>query len=359
MHALDTLITTVANSASTVLIRGESGTGKELVARALHSHSPRSNRPLIPVNCGAIPEDLLESELFGHVRGSFTGAMNDRVGRFVMADGGTIFLDEIGDMSPKLQVKVLRVLQEQEVEPVGSAETIKVNVRILAATNVDLERAVEEKRFREDLYYRLNVIPITVPPLRERTDDIPLLIDHFIKCFNQKQPRRIEGFSSEAVEILKNYPWPGNVRELENLVERMTILAEGSVVVPDDLPEKFHAGLRGDRAFQPAVPHVEKGINVAERIAMFSKDVAAPSHGFSAMMADLETLRQVPFTDNDGNGPQRQNLNDLIDRFEREMILKALQHSNGVKNRAAHLLGIKRTTLVEKMKKKNISFQRV
>lgn len=347
MRGLNNLIATVANSGSTVLIQGESGTGKELVARALHDQSPRADKPLIPVNCGAIPEDLLESELFGHVKGAFTGAMNDRVGRFVLADGGTIFLDEIGDMSPKLQVKVLRVLQEQEVEPVGSAETVKVNVRVLAATNVDLEKAVSEKRFREDLYYRLNVIPIVVPPLRERLEDLPLLVEHFIKSFNQRHPRKLEGFAPETFQILRNYSWRGNVRELENLVERMSVLSQSPIVMPSDLPEKFHcASISRPVSLSQKIEDISLRHTVLSAARMDGAVESRPKDGvivdspFCAMPVDAA------------------NLSDMVDRFERDMIIKALERSNGVKNRAAKILGIKRTTLVEKMKKKNIVSKR-
>lgn len=353
MRALNTLIATVANSSSTVLIQGESGTGKELVARALHNQSPRAEKPLIPVNCGAIPEDLLESELFGHIKGSFTGATNDRVGRFVLADGGTIFLDEIGDMSPKLQVKVLRVLQEQEVEPVGSAETVKVNVRVLAATNVDLEKAVNEKRFREDLYYRLNVIPIIVPPLRERLEDIPLLVDYFIKCFNQRHPRKLDGFAPETFEILRNYSWRGNVRELENLVERMSVLSKSPVVMPSDLPEKFHSASISARAAVPVFMPAQKNDDAVRRHSL--NGAPGNNGGASEDRPPENVLVDSPFC---GMPVDSANLSDLVDRFERDMIIRALEKSNGVKNRAAQILGIKRTTLVEKMKKKNIVSKR-
>lgn len=307
MQELFRLIQTVADSDSTILIFGESGTGKELVARAIHYAGPRRNHPLIPVNCGAIPEDLLESELFGHVKGAFTGAVMNRVGRFQLADGGTIFLDEIGDMSPKLQVKLLRVLQEQEFEPVGSTETIKINVRVIAATNKDLEHSVAEKRFREDLYYRLNVIPLYIPPLRERREDIPLLIQHFVEKFNKLKRRKITGFSPKAIELLQEYLWPGNVRELENLVERMAILKSVGEVTVRDLPQKFK------------VPEAE----------------TIPAVG--------------PFPE-DGI-----DFNSVVNDFEKRLILRALNKTEGVKSHAARLLKIKRTTLVEKMKKKGIS----
>jgi len=310
MQKLFDLIKTVSDSESTVLVLGESGTGKELVAKAIHYNSRRSEKPLVAVNCAAIPETLLESELFGHVKGAFTGAIANRPGRFSRADGGTIFLDEIGDMSPKLQVKVLRVLQEQEFEPVGGTNAIKVNVRVIAATNQDLEERVKTREFREDLFYRLNVIPINLPPLRERFEDVPLLLQHFIERFSREGGSRVKRFDEEATAILQRYAWPGNVRELENLVERMSILATGAEVTPADLPDKFH----------------EKSASPVPTFSEF------PSDGI--------------------------DMNDLINQFEVRMIAGALERSSGVKNQAAKLLGIKRTTLVEKMKKKQIGVNR-
>ncbi len=309
MQELGRLIQTVADSDSTILILGESGTGKELVARAIHCHSERSSQPLIPVNCGAIPEDLLESELFGHVKGAFTGATMNRVGRFQMADGGTIFLDEIGDMSPKLQVKILRVLQEQTFEPVGSTTTVRVNVRVLAATNRNLDQDVAAGRFREDLFYRLNVIPLTIPPLRDRIEDLPLLVDHFIRRFNKLKSRHLTRFSDPAMRVLASYGWPGNVRELENLVERMAILnGEGEIDLPQ-LPEKF-SGLAPATLPSSGMP------------------IEIPEEGI--------------------------DFNKLVDDFEMDLIEKALEKAGGIKNKAAALLNIKRTTLVEKMKKKGM-----
>ncbi len=233
------MIERVAKSDSTVLIMGESGTGKELVAKALHFNSVRSSEAFIPINCGAIPAELLESELFGHVKGAFTGAIANRTGRFEMADEGTLFLDEIGDMNPLLQVKLLRVLQERCFEPVGSMKTVPANVRVIAATNVDLEEAVADGRFREDLFYRLNVIPIRIPALRERRGDIPLLLQHFIQTFNRTRGRGLAGISAEALNMLCNYSWPGNIRELENLVERLAILKGNGVIDVVDLPERY------------------------------------------------------------------------------------------------------------------------
>jgi DNA-binding NtrC family response regulator len=221
MQAIFTQVEKVADTDSTILIYGESGTGKELIARALHYNSYRQDKPLVPINCGAIPEDLLESELFGHEKGAFTGATAQRMGRFELANGGTIFLDEIGEMRPSLQVKILRVLQEREFERIGGTRTIKVDVRILAATNKNLEELVAHQQFRDDLFWRLNVIPITLPPLRERLSDISLLVAHFIARFNAEKRQHLTGITPEALQMLQSYHWPGNVRELENTVERI------------------------------------------------------------------------------------------------------------------------------------------
>tara|TARA_Y100001935_G_scaffold255181_1_gene266957 strand:- start:2860 stop:4257 length:1398 start_codon:yes stop_codon:yes gene_type:complete len=300
------VIEKVASSDSTVLITGESGTGKELIARAIHFNSQRMNNPFVPINCGAIPADLLESELFGHVKGSFTGAIANRTGRFEMADSGTLFLDEIGDMNPNLQVKILRVLQERCFEPVGSAKTVKSNVRVVAATNIDLEKAVAEGRFREDLYYRLNVIPVRVPSLRERKSDIPLLIHHFIEQFNRTRQRSLKGIAPEALQLLVNYAWPGNIRELENLVERLTILKGAGVVDVPDLPEKYRQGSLSQNPSELEIP--ENGLD----------------------------------------------FNSAVDAYENALILKALEKTGWNRNQAALLLKLNRTTLVEKIKKKGL-----
>ncbi|MCH2187683.1 sigma-54 dependent transcriptional regulator, partial [Myxococcota bacterium] len=236
MHLLS-LVEKVADTDSTVLICGESGTGKELIARALHYNSRRADRPLVTVNCGAIPEELLESELFGHVKGAFTSATHDRPGRFALADGGTIFLDEIGDMSPNLQVKLLRVLQERTFEAVGSSKTTQVNVRVLAATHRDLPQLIEGGGFREDLYYRLNVFPLTVPPLRDRVEDIPRLVRHFLEKAAEDRGLPVESISDAALTALAAHSWPGNIRELQNTVERLAILASGGEITADHLPE--------------------------------------------------------------------------------------------------------------------------
>ncbi|HKQ90563.1 MAG TPA: nif-specific transcriptional activator NifA [Blastocatellia bacterium] len=229
-------IAQVAPSGATVLIRGESGTGKELVAHAIHYNSPRSSKPFVKVNCAALPESLIESELFGHEKGAFTGAVARKRGRFELAEGGTLFLDEIGDLSPAMQVKLLRALQEREFERVGGTETIKVNVRLITATNVDLEQAVSDGRFRSDLYYRLNVFSIYLPPLRERKTDILLLADHFLEKYGRQNGKRIKRISTPAIDMLMTYHWPGNVRELENVVERATLVCEGNVIHGYQLP---------------------------------------------------------------------------------------------------------------------------
>jgi DNA-binding NtrC family response regulator len=298
----------VASSDSTVMIYGESGTGKELVARAIHFNSERINSPLIAVNCGAIPEELLESELFGHEKGAFTGAIRSRIGRFELANGGTIFLDEIGDMSPALQVKVLRVLQEKQFERIGGVKTLQVDVRILAATNQDLEKAITEKRFREDLFYRINVIPIHLPPLRERRVDIPMLANHFLRKFDKLKRKAVEQIVPEAMEYLLRYPWPGNVRELENLIEMIVVLKEEGNIEVADLPDK---------------------------IIMLS-----PAGSF---------INGIEITDNGIN------YNDLIDNLEKDLLSRALEKAGGAKNRAAKLLNLNRTTFVEKLKRFKIS----
>jgi two-component system response regulator HydG len=234
-----TLVEQVADSSATVRIQGESGTGKELVARAIHERSARRNGPFVAVNCAALPETLLESELFGYERGAFTGAAGRKEGRFELADGGTLFLDEVADLSPVTQPKILRVLQEGEFERLGGTRTMRVDVRIVAATNQDLAQMVREKRFREDLYYRLNVITVTVPPLRERREDIQVLAQHFLHLYAAKNNRRLEGFSDEAIRRLEGYSWPGNVRELENVIERGVVLAKGAQMDVADLPEEI------------------------------------------------------------------------------------------------------------------------
>jgi two-component system response regulator AtoC len=254
MQRLRRVIAQVATTSATVLITGESGTGKELVARAIHRHSARRDRPFVPVTLAALSDALVESELFGHERGAFTGAYQRKLGRFELAQDGTLFLDEVSSIKPDLQVKLLRVLQEREFERVGGTRPIRLDARIIAATNVDLRQAVAEGRFREDLYYRLNVVPIAVPPLRARRDDIPLLVDHFVRRYNRAFNRSIVGLSPEAVATLMDYPWPGNVRELQNVVERLVVLAEGPVIHLADLPLDLLLPDPRTRDLEPGVP---------------------------------------------------------------------------------------------------------
>ncbi len=310
ISAVKETIDKIADTDTTVIILGESGTGKELVARGLHYGSSRSNNPFVPINCGAIPEDLLESELFGHEKGAFTGAVATKIGRFEAANTGTIFLDEVGDMSPGLQVKILRVLQEKEFERVGGRNTIKVDVRVVAATNQDLEKAVEEKKFRKDLYYRLNVIPVHLPPLRERKEDIALLATEFLKRMAHRKKKHIKGVTPEALRMLEGYSWPGNIRELENLMERLVVLKEDfSAITPRDLPEK----IRGRAVAEPA-----------------------------GIVSSAATSGVIDF-------------NGLVASFERELILNALNSTEWVKKKAAESLNLNRTTLIEKMKRIGLS----
>jgi len=261
MRTLFCRIREIGTVQSTVLITGESGTGKEMVAKAIHHESPRRDGPFVKVNCSAFSETLLESELFGHVRGAYTGAVADRVGRFELAQGGTLFLDEIGDVSQPIQVKLLRVLQDHEIERVGSSQTIRLDVRVIAATNRDLKRLIDEARFREDLYYRLNVIPLHLPPLRERPDDVPLLIDHLIQKLNIRLHRRVEGIATEALAVLVRYAWPGNVRQLENALEHAFVRTPGKTIALEAFPDELWRSdsgplpsARDGRASSPSVP---------------------------------------------------------------------------------------------------------
>jgi len=362
-------ITSLLDNDSTVLVLGESGTGKELIARAIHHNSDRAANPLVIVNCGAIPEELLESELFGHEKGSFTGAIRTRVGKFELADKGTVFLDEIGDMSPTLQIKLLRVLQEQEFERVGGSRTIKVNVRVIAATHKNLEKAIEEGKFREDLYYRLNVIPIEAPPLRERGDDINQLITHFIRLFNRVKKRSITGITPETMALLRAYNWPGNIRELEHLIERLVVLKGAGVIETSDLPHKFRAlePLADDQLSRDMalVGGVEEALTVEKRPIPATRpaipelapvDDSAADEGaalYEGVVVDTSMLKEAlpsaPSLPMDGI-----NLKEAVDAFETALIMEALRRCGWVKNKAAGLLGLNRTTLVEKLKKKKI-----
>jgi DNA-binding NtrC family response regulator len=304
MKRIFELVDTIAGLNSTVLIQGETGTGKELIAKAIHFNSTRKDQKLVSINCGAIPENLLESELFGHVKGAFTGAVQTRIGRFEQANGGTIFLDEIGNMPVSLQVKLLRVLQEREFERVGGNSTVKVDVRIIAATSSNLEQMVKDGTFREDLYYRLNVIPINLPPLRERREDIPLLVQKFIEHFCQTHKLDLKTVSPQVMKAVMSYDWPGNVRQLENLVERMVALTGNRpAILPPDLPVEISN--RDSLNFVPLIEIPEEGIN------------------FQNVVTDME----------------------------RELILQSLRKTNGNKKLAAKLLNLKRTTLIEKIKR--------
>lgn len=303
IERVQALIAKLAATDTTVLITGESGTGKEIAARALHLLSSRASRPFLSVNCGAIPGELLESELFGHARGAFTGATSARAGLLQLANGGTVFLDEVAEMSPPLQVKLLRVLQDMEVRPVGAEHSIKVDVRIVAATNKDLLRAVEQGHFREDLYYRLQVVPIEMPPLRARRSDVPLLAAHFLAKQLQRRPDHPLRISAEAMAQLLEYEWPGNVRELENLIERLAVLADDSVIRPEDLPGDVRTFISEKRIPRPRLP--EQGID----------------------------------------------LNKAVLEFEQRLITEALRRTKGNKQAAARLLGLGRTTLVAKLRR--------
>jgi two-component system response regulator HydG len=297
MKTLLETLAMVAPSDATVLIMGESGTGKEVIANAIHHNSPRAGEPFIKVSCAALPETLLESELFGHEKGAFTGAVARREGRFQLAHRGAIFLDEVGEMSPALQTKLLRVLQEKEFEPLGSARTIKVDIRVIAATNRDLEKEVKEGRFREDLYYRLNVVPLVLPTLRERREDIPLLADHFLALFREKNRKPIKAISGKALDLLVRYDWPGNVRELENVIERAVILSRDEVLFPADLPPQ---------------------------IRMLSEGVEEAGFVIPTGMS--------------------------LDEMERALIVKTLDETGGNRTRASEILGINRRTLQNKLK---------
>ena len=324
MHEVFNTVAQVANSRATVLILGETGTGKEMIAKAIHFNSPRKDKPFVRVNCGAMTSTLLESELFGHVKGSFTGAIRDKLGRFEAADGGTIFLDEIGTMEPVLQVKLLRVLQEREFERVGDTATVKVDVRVLAATNVDLQEEVARDNFREDLFYRLNVVSIYLPPLRNRREDIPRLIDFFLERYNKMNQRNLRRISRETLNILTRYPWPGNVRELENAVERAVVLSGNEDFSEDLLPLTIRMFAQ-QRRTSPSSESIDQ---LAHRMA--EQAVAE----FDIREGEIYGL--------------------VIDQIEAALIEKALNRCGGVKTRAADFLGINRNTLNKKVKDLNI-----
>ncbi|SDN79855.1 two-component system, NtrC family, nitrogen regulation response regulator NtrX [Desulfonauticus submarinus] len=306
---LKKLIRQVAPTDAWVLITGENGTGKEIVARSIHRQSKRASKPLVAVNCAAIPEELIESELFGHEKGAFTGAVEAKKGKFELADGGTLFLDEIGDMSLKTQAKILRILQEQRFERVGGNKTIQVDVRVIAATNKDLEEEIKKGNFRQDLYFRLKVFPLEVPPLRERKEDIPILIDEFIQFLSQEHNFKPLKFSKECLSILKNYPWPGNVRELKNFIERMFILYQGKTIFPEDLP--------GDYLTDNKTDHQEQ--------------------------TEIKLLTELP-----------KNFKQAKSEFEKCFLAQRLKEVNGNITELAKLIGLERTYLYKKLKYYNL-----
>jgi transcriptional regulator with GAF, ATPase, and Fis domain len=421
MKSVFRIVSRLLDNDSTVLVLGESGTGKELVARAIHQNSTRADKPMIVVNCGAIPEELLESELFGHEKGSFTGAIRTRIGKFELADKGAIFLDEIGDMSPSLQVKLLRILQERRFERIGGARTIDVDVRVIAATNKNLEQAITEGKFREDLYYRLNVIPVELPPLRDRGDDPLLLINHFVRQFNKSKSRNVTGFTNEAMSSLRAYKWPGNVRELEHMIERLVVLKGEGTIEKEDLPPKLRAvEIKKDDQVYRDMLLVGEPEDLAGQGHLFTEHLAsktatisspgrvgdltisipqdgAPKNGNGAGLSRVilpESPVSISTAPSAGEAPQDDynvalaagfivgggdpetayataaanaisfhdpilpregiNLKEAVDRYETTIILAALERCSWVKNKAATLLGLNRTTLVEKLKKKGL-----
>jgi DNA-binding NtrC family response regulator len=314
----------VARSNASVLLLGETGTGKELIATAVHRLSNRNSGPFVKVNCGALSESLLESELFGHVRGAFTGAVSNRIGRFEAAHTGTIFLDEINSTTQKLQVKLLRVLQEQEFERVGDTQTVRVDTRVIAASNRNLMHEVEQERFREDLYWRLNVVPIEIPPLRLRREDIPALVTHFLNYYNEANDRYVVHISHQAMEGLRDYHWPGNVRELQNYIERAVVMAEGDELTLDLLPGTITGT---ERPRQGQIRGVDMDTLISEVV----------QQGMAAAGPDTENLHA-----------------QIVNRIESELILQVIQACNGVQTKAASRLGINRNTLHKKLKEYGI-----
>ncbi|WP_369968855.1 sigma-54 dependent transcriptional regulator [Stenotrophomonas rhizophila] len=343
VSALRQMIEQVAAFDTTVLVLGESGTGKEVVSRSIHQRSPRRDGPFVAINCGAIPAELLESELFGHEKGAFTGALSARKGRFEMAEGGTLLLDEIGDMSLPMQVKLLRVLQERSFERVGGNQTIRCNVRVIAATHRDLESRIADGKFREDLFYRLNVFPIDVPALRERSEDLPALVTT-IAAQLARTGRGEVRFSAEALQALASYEWPGNVRELTNLVERLAVLHPGGTVRVQDLPARY----RGDFSVSVPAPVVAPAPVSDERLDLRSFSFHVPTPGNGTAMDSGPTAR-VPALPDAGL-----DLRNHMANIELNLINEALERTQGVVAHAAQLLGLRRTTLVEKLRKYGI-----
>jgi sigma-54 specific flagellar transcriptional regulator A len=354
MRDVHRLIEQVAPFDTSVLILGESGTGKEMVARHVHELSGRAGHPFVPVNCGAIPADLLESELFGHEKGAFTGALSTRLGRFEFAEGGTLFLDEIGDMSLQMQVKLLRVLQERSFERVGSNRTIKCNVRIIAATHRDLDEAISAGRFREDLFYRLNVFPIQMPPLRERLEDLPVLIKHLVQRQEQMAGRHLR-LDKAAMNCLARNPWPGNVRELSNLLERLAILFPEQTISADDLPERYRA--------QRAAGWASSGVRIGAppaAAALQQACVSPVAHieetlDSSEILETLDEIEPLDAAEQVALPHGGIDLKDHLSAIEISLIRRALEEADGTVAEAARLLRIRRTTLVEKLRKYRLS----
>ena len=344
----------VANTPSTVLITGESGTGKELIARALHEHSSRHAGPFIKTNCAAIPKTLMESEMFGYEKGAFTGAVGAKPGRFELAHGGTLFLDEIGEIPVEMQVKLLRVLQESEFERVGGIKTIKVDVRLVTATNRDLLHEIAQETFREDLFYRLNVVPVHIPPLRDRREDIPLLADHFITKFNNRLRKEITGITAEAVACLGSYNWPGNIRELENLMERTMLFCEGPQIEARDLPPELVQIAGMGSAGSPSPTSVSAQVPSGPRLTSPSVTavVDEPSSGPTGASAGPQpTPTSLPAAATAGSaGSLKEAVRAETERVERELIIRALDETNGNVTQAARKLKISRKSLQTKMK---------
>jgi two-component system nitrogen regulation response regulator GlnG len=329
MQKVFKLIGQLAGSDATALITGESGTGKELVARAIYHHSERADKPFLAINCAAIPEQLLESELFGHERGAFTGATTQRIGRFEQCHQGTIFLDEIGDMTPATQTKILRVLQSGTFERVGGNQAIQVDVRVIAATNKPLEQAVAARQFREDLFYRLNVVRVQLPPLRERPEDIRLLVNYFLKTLAHNQQHPPKSISASVIKALEKYHWPGNVRELENIIQRAVVVAKGDVILPGDLPPEI----------------TDPGANASSTAQLATGPLAAGEGGVTEMSAIARMIFRWAKQD-----PKLK----VLPAVERELIIHALQETKGNQVHAAKLLGITRATLRKRVEKFNI-----
>ena len=343
--ALRKLISTVGKSNSTVLILGESGTGKDLAARALHESSSRKMKPFIPVNCGAIPKDLLESELFGHKKGSFTGAISDRKGRFQLAHQGTLFLDEIGDMSLDLQVKLLRVLQERQIDPVGSTSSIDVNVRVIAATHKNIESLIDEGKFRQDLYYRLNVLPIEIPSLSDRKSDVPELVSFFAQQHAEKHSNPIR-LNNETMRIFLSYQWPGNIRELSNLIARYSTLMPGAEIDLRDIPLSMIPAL------------MRKTLDSSSGGNSLSNEAISPTEpiplgGFNDSFSDVERI--VSLAQGASTLPEEGlHLKEHLMGIEKDLIQQALMRSDSNVSKTARLLGLQRTTLIEKINKHNL-----